>query len=374
MATLALTALVVTAPLGQPLAAKEAPERVATQAHVIPFRATTVTQTGDAAEIRWSAPGAGAVKVYAGDTPDTISYARIVARGGETGSARVTGLTPGKRRFFALVPARGERLVVADRLFHLATVPNLRDIGGYRTADGRWVRMGMIYRSDQLDQLSDVDLATLSTLDIGVVGDLRTAGERQHGPDRLPAGAQPLVLDVIADSKDGVAGDMHRVMDLVAKGDAAKMLTDANREMVTLKSARDAYSTMLARLELPETGAMLYHCTAGKDRTGWATAVILTILGVPRETVMADYLESNVTLKAKNEKTLAMLARPDSKVTPTMLEPLLTVRPAYINAAFAEVDRRYGSFDNYVHQAFGLNDAGIKRLRVRFLTGAPVRR
>lgn len=341
---------------------------VSEQASVIPFTAATVSADGT---ISWSAPGAGKVAVYAGPDPAVADRAKPVGLGDATGSIKVSGLAPGKRWFFALVPERGAPLVIADHGLHLPTAANLRDIGGYRTTDGRWVKIGMLYRSDQLDRLSDADLAAMGALGITLVADLRTESERTREPDRVPAGAEHLVLDVAADSKGSLGGDMRQAMQAIATGKGAQMLTEANRDFITLGSARTAYRTLLARIGAEGAGPTLYHCTAGKDRTGWASAVILTLLGVPRETVMADYLASNDYLRAKNEAAVTALAKAPMPIARENLEPVLTVRASYIQAAFDEVDRHYGSFDGYVREGLGLDDGAVAALRARYLTGQP---
>ncbi|MDX3884608.1 MAG: tyrosine-protein phosphatase [Sphingomonas sp.] len=349
------------------------------QSGVIPFTVAAVVQEDGGYHLRWTAPEAGKVTVYAGHDPAAIPRDRAVGQGGADGDLRVSGLEPGRRWFFALVPDQGAPLVVADRGLHLPTAHNLRDIGGYRTADGRWVKMGLIYRSDQLDRLSDADLAAMGEGGLGIrlVADLRTVSERQREPDRLPTGAEPIVLDVAADSKGTLGGDMRKAGEAIAAGKGAEMLVAANRDFVSLDSARTSYRALLEKLEAPEAGPTLYHCTAGKDRTGWATAVILTLLGVPRETVMADYLASNDYLRAKNEATYAMLAKAAGAgplpggLDRAKLEPVLGVRPEYLQAAFDEVERAYGSFDAYVKNGLGLSDADVAALKARYLTGLP---
>lgn len=365
-AALAAT-LVLTLPACATVDQRPVAGAVAEQPGVIPFTSASVSADGT---ISWSAPGAGRVTVYAGTDAAVSDRTKPVGQGDTTGSIRVSGLAPGKRWFFALVPDRGAPLVIADRGLHLKTIPNLRDIGGYRTTDGRWVKMGMIYRSDQLDRLSDSDLGAMGDLGLALVADLRTASERSREPDRLPAGAEHLVLDVAADSH-GLGGDMRQAMTLINSGKGAAMLTEANREFVSLNSARTAYRALLGRIGAEDAGPTLYHCTAGKDRTGWATAVILTILGVPRETVMADYLASNDYLRAKNEAILAAAGSASTPIACEHLEPVLGVRAAYIEAGFAEVDKRYGSFDRYVREGLGLDDAAIDRLRATLLAGEP---
>ncbi|GLT02304.1 protein-tyrosine-phosphatase [Sphingobium jiangsuense] len=347
---------------------------VARQQAAIPFTAATANRIAGSDDYRldWAADHAGTVRVYAGTSPDGVTTGTPVALGPASGSAVVTGLEPGRRWYFTLVPDNGAPLVIADRALHLPTAPNLRDIGGYRTTDGRWVKMGLIYRSDQLDRLSDADLAAMGALGLSAVADLRTATERARGADRLPRGAAPLVLDVVADSEGSLGGDMRKADAAIAAGKGVEMLIEANREFVSLPSARSAYAALLRRLEQAPPTATLYHCTAGKDRTGWATAVILTLLGVPRETVMADYLLSNAYLRAKNEATQAALAKAGTPIPPAYLEQVLTVRPDYLQSAFDEVERRHGSFDAYLRDGLGLTEADIAALRRLYLAGEAV--
>ncbi len=215
----------------------------AAEVRVIPFTRAEVTRTAGSDDhvLAWSAPGVQRVTVFAGASPDTIDRSRPVATGGGDARVTVTGLAPGRRWFFALVADRGAALIIADRNLRLGSVPNLRDIGGYATSDGRWVRMGMIYRSDQLDRISDADLAAMGGLGLGLVADLRTEAERRREVDRVPAGAEYLVLDVAKDSAAGLGGDMRQAMALIAGGKGAELLTEANREFVSLPSARAAY-------------------------------------------------------------------------------------------------------------------------------------
>jgi len=249
---------------------------------------------------------------------------------------------------------------------HLATAPNFRDIGGYRTSDGHMVRQGLAFRSDQLNRLSDADLATIAALHPSAIVDLRTATAREREPDRVPAGARHVVLDVMADSTGSLGGDMRLAMAQIAGGKGEAMLAAANREFVTLPSARRSYAALI-RLMLASDAPVVFHCTAGKDRTGWAAAVVLSLLGVPRETVMADYLLSNTMLAEKNHAALAMLARSGSGLSPAMLEPVLGVRESYIAAAFAEVERTYGSFDNYARNGLGLSAGELRQLRRKLI-------
>lgn len=357
-----LIATALLAPLAgcvTPIASRPAPS---------PFTAAAVVKGEDGYRITWAAQGAGPVRIFASATPSPTTRGPLAGQGGQSGEVTIADPAPGSRTYFTLAPDHGAPLVVADRSLHLPGIANLRDVGGYRTDDGRWVKMGLLYRSDQLNRASGEDLAGLERLGLRLVVDLRTASEREREPDRLPRGARPLILDVAADSEGSLGGDMRKASQAIAAGKGAELLIAANRDFVTLNSAQRSYTALLGTLAPPGDVPMLYHCTAGKDRTGWATAVILTLLGVPRATVMADYLASNDYLRRKNEATISALSRSDSPFDPALMMPVLTVRPAFLEAAFDEVDRRYGSFDAYLRLALGVTATDIQALRDRYLS------
>jgi protein-tyrosine phosphatase len=332
---------------------------------VIPFTTADVSRTNEHTfKITWAAAGAAAVAIYAGTSAHDVGRTRLIARGAAAGTIAVTNLPEADRWYFELVPDRGASLVVADRNLHLATAPNFRDIGGYRTDDGRWVRTGLLYRSDQLDRLSDADLTRITHLNPVLIVDLRTDRERQRGADRRPSAASHLIADVYADADQTLSGDP--LAQIATPDDAVALLLAANRRFVSLQSARHAYGLLFTSIkEAP--GPVVYHCTAGKDRTGWATAVLLTVLGVPRTVVMQDYLASNRYLVEKNRERVARMAVDAAD----RLEPIFWVREAYLDAAFHEVETRYGSFERYVHDGLGLDEASVRALRTRYLAGEP---
>ncbi|KUN07153.1 hypothetical protein AQI95_11400 [Streptomyces yokosukanensis] len=318
--------------------------------HRIPFTAAQVTAEDDGSyRITWDAPGVRRVVVRADG--------RTVAVGGSSATVNVRGLPAADRQWFDLVPDRGEGLHLADRLVKLQGTVNFRDAGGYRTEDGHWVRMGVVYRSDALNNLTDADLAKLQRLGIAVDYDLRTASERTSGPDRLPAGARHVVADVLGGS--GAVSTMP-----TSPQAAEQMMVGAEKYMVSGDTAKTAYSSVFAGL-VEDADGSLYHCTAGKDRTGWASATLLTALGVPRETVMADYLASNDYRAAANAATLAALPPAQAAI----YKPLLDVRAEYLDSGFDEVAQKYGTFTAYEKQALGLDSRELHRLKAQLLEG-----
>ncbi|MFB7339712.1 tyrosine-protein phosphatase [Streptomyces hydrogenans] len=320
--------------------------------HRVPFTAATVTDHADGTStISWDAPGTHRVTVRA--------EGRTVARGGATGSVTVPTRAGADRHWFDLVPDRGAPLRLADRLIRLQGTANFRDAGGYRTRDGQWVRMGEVYRSDALDRLTDADLAKLRRLGVRTVLDLRMQSERAAAPDRVPAGATHVVADVLAGS-----GTFTSMPGTPAEAEA--MMTEGNRFMVSGDTAKAAYATVLDEItDGAGADGVVFHCTAGKDRTGWAEAALLTALGVPEETVMADYLASNTYRAAANEAVLSHLPPAQAAV----YKPLLDVRPGYLNASFDEVREEFGSFRAYLREGVAVDAHQLKALKRDLLVG-----
>ncbi|HEU4428166.1 MAG TPA: tyrosine-protein phosphatase [Myxococcota bacterium] len=253
---------------------------------------------------------------------------------------------------------------VKQRHVALDGAHNFRDLGGYATADGRHVKWGLLYRSDGLSELSDDDLAKLRGLDIELLCDFRSSAEKAEQPDRLPVTDPPAVLPLEIGAESFLASDLR---ERIASGnleglDLRAMMIEGNRQFATTYAPQ--YAAMFERITNAENLPALVHCTAGKDRTGFASALILTALGVPRETVMEDFLLSNHYTAAAAEQRLWMielfsLFRADTDA----LRPLFGVEPAYLEAAFDAIEAHHGDFDSYRRNALGLDDAELETFR-----------
>jgi protein-tyrosine phosphatase len=337
----------------------------------IPFEAAAVSGDGHTFLVSWHADRIQHVRVLAGTVSDNIGHDHFLGEGAGVGQLTVSGLPSAPRWYFELLPDKGEPLVLADRSLHLKTAANFRDAGGYRTADGKWVRMGLVYRSNGIEHLTDEELAQIDRLHIKLVCDLRTAEEMRRGADRVPNGAAEISADVLADDADLI----HSV---IAGGGAATQTGGAvqqpsspsgegleeriYRDFVRLPSAQRAYHALFERLADPAQLPTVFHCTAGKDRTGWAQAVFLTILGVPRETIVEDYVLTNEYLR---DDALASVRQSMSAGTSSKI----VANPEALDAAFDQVTREYGSFDRYLHEGLHLTDATLTALRKNFLAG-----
>jgi protein-tyrosine phosphatase len=235
---------------------------------------------------------------------------------------------------------------------------NVRDTGGYRSAYGLEVRPGRLFRGDSLSRLTSADVERLDRLGLRAVIDFRSAGEvLLGGDDRLPYGAEYVHLPVSG-------GDLGALYELIASGDherqrrelgdgrAASFMAEMNRGFVADARQREAFGAALRLLCSPGRLPLLYHCTSGKDRAGWMTAIVLTALGVPRELVLRDYLLSNDYHRAGYDKLRLDLVKTGIVADPGLLRPVLEQSATYLGAAFEEADRRYGSFGRFL--AYGL--------------------
>lgn len=253
---------------------------------------------------------------------------------------------------------------------------NFRDLGGYRTADGRVVKSGVVYRSGTLSKLSDADVATLNALGIRTVLNFLTDEEiRARGADRLPEGAKLIQLPLDGGDHDG--GLVEVVLAARRTGDFSKVPADLNPGIhrFLIRDAENQYAALLRSLADPESRPAVFHCSHGVHRTGTAAAVLLTALGVPWETIREDYLLSNEYRQAEIEKRLEQLrdlAAEHQGVSPeevdtTNMRAFYVLEGRYVDAALEEAVERFGSMENYIRSGLGITEAEIERLRAELL-------
>ncbi|MEU6896244.1 tyrosine-protein phosphatase [Streptomyces sp. NPDC046557] len=256
------------------------------------------------------------------------------------------------------------------------TVANLRDLGGTPLSGGRTVRPGLVLRSGALDRLdADADPA-VAALGIRTVVDFRSDVERADRPDRLPTGARLLVGDVLADTLHAGLGKMPpaaHLKDLMADpivaeehlggGKAQAIFGEVYRSFVNSASAQDAYRLLLTEAADPQAGPLLFHCTAGKDRTGWGATVILSLLGADDDTLMAEYMSVNPAVKQAFAPMIEGFTAAGGD--PEIALALIGVFPSYLRTALEEVAARYGSMEKYVREGLGVPDGTVEALRDR---------
>ncbi len=257
----------------------------------------------------------------------------------------------------------------------IPSLPNLRDLGGHRTADGRIVRTGLVYRSDQPSPMTAEDVERLATLGLRTVFDLRGADEAADRPDQLPEGVERVPLDVLADmSRTGpvLLGQLLESValanEVLGDGKVDRHFDGAYRGFVTFASARRAYRELFLGLSDPARLPALFHCLTGKDRTGWAAAALLALLDVPHEVIVSDYLRSNeFTLPRYSTAIDAFVAAGGDRSIP---QAVFGVKAQYLEKAFDEVAKRHGTIEAYFEQGLGIDRQGQERLREILLAGA----
>jgi protein-tyrosine phosphatase len=319
-------------------------------------------------EIVWNGEGAAPnarVFVSAEPTPEPKSEPIAAI---EAGRADVTELPPESRPYFTIV-AKGESrgVVVAERVLPLEGAHNFRDLGGYTTGDGRHVRWGRVYRSDDISKLSDEDIGYLSRLGLRLVCDFRSDAERADAPDRLPSPAPETALLSISDSVVDPTALRERILsgDL-GDLDFAQLLIDGNRSFASRFTAQ--YREMFERLGDAQGLPALLHCTAGKDRTGFGAALVLLALGVPEKTVYDDYLLTNATTASRTERVLWFIRlRSFGRADIDRIRPLFEARREYLSAGLDEVARDDGSVDRYLRETLGIDDARRAKLQAALL-------
>jgi protein-tyrosine phosphatase len=244
----------------------------------------------------------------------------------------------------------------------IESVPNLRDLGGYTTSDGTTVVGGLVYRANQLSGVSLADMEKLTALNLENAYDLRTAEESEKRPDELPPGVNYVWLDVLADSPQAGPAQLEKVMqdpkaanEALGGGKVEEAFRQSYREFVSLPSAQREFGKLFLGLGDEEQLPAVFHCTTGKDRTGWAAAALLTLLGVPEDVVMEDYLRSNEYILPAYRKVIDGFVAAGGE--PQIPRAILGVKEEYLAAAFDEMETRYGTIDNYFSEGLGISAA-----------------
>jgi protein-tyrosine phosphatase len=321
-----------------------------------------VTRTPEGAlTLSWTSDGP--VNVYVSDRPNAkLGAAKLVSSRDADGQHVYAEPRPARSYFLLRDVRSGAIIHVAERLVPLQRGSNFRDIGGYVGAGGKHVRWGMLYRSGGSPQLNDSDTAKVASLMLKHLVDLRSSEERVLAPTRIfgvPYTAVGYSMSTMIKSGGGRNGvDTYR-----------------NFPLFLAPQLRIIFAQMLGG-QTP----LAYNCSAGQDRTGFATAMILSALGVSRETIIADYHLSTKYRRPEFEMPMIdAAAHPGDAAaqmfaayqqnpawrTPTPLQDA-DGRP-FLAGAFAEIETKWGSVDAYLEKEIGVSAADLKRLRRLYL-------
>ena len=236
---------------------------------------------------------------------------------------------------------------------------NTRELGGYKTTDGKKVKWGVLYRSDKLSDLSTDDQEYLSSLGIKNVIDFRSSNEKSEDPDLIPDGMRYIQLPIEADG--AIRPKVEAMMRGQDQGDLGELLVEANAEFVSkYKGVYKDFLETLANEQKPS----LFHCTAGKDRAGFAAAITLLAVGVPMETVISDYMKTNEYTKEFVDDYLKKIKLYSlNQADVDQLRPIMGVEKRFIVAAMDRIIKDYGSIENFIAEGLEIDDETLGKLK-----------
>ena len=249
------------------------------------------------------------------------------------------------------------------RFLELPGSINFRDMGGYRTRDGRQVKWRQLFRCGALSMLSPAAVTAFAELDIGVICDLRRVDEAQGNPTPVNAPFDVRQhIPIEPGSNDMLRASIRDTSQSAA--DRVRFMTDITRELARNHHAE--YRLLFDYLQGCE-GGFLFHCSAGKDRTGFGAALILAALGVDNETIMADYLLTNEAICLRTFMQTRMRVFYGAEFDNASLEAVGGVRADYLHAALQEIQANHGTMEAYL-DTIGVDGSAREMLQNRYLT------
>lgn len=268
----------------------------------------------------------------------------------------------------------------------LEGLPNTRDLGGYRTMDGKWILPRRLIRSGTLYEATKRDIQILEDqCSLGMVIDFRTATERRQKPDPVMRGIDNIFNPILDEKTVGITfEDEEKQAEEEKKEDAVKgILLHASslggkpenyvdrlyEDLVLNEHAAEYYGRFFNLLLEADDRAVLWHCTAGKDRVGIGTALLLTVLGVDRDTIIRDFLKTNVYVKERADWFAGLVKEETGdNVLADCVHVLLTVSESYLLQAFASIEKSFGNMDTYLKEHIGITEDKRELLKRKFLS------
>jgi len=316
--------------------------------------------------VRWEGKS-DQVEIYAATDPNDPDNWRLEKTVTDQNQAIFTDLDPGTRYYFKLDFSGGERdsqdLVVGERFPPLESVNNLRDIGGYRTIDGRTMRWGMLYRTGNLTRLNGADMRYLQALRIKLVCDLRSTATIEKSPDRLPPEAgyfhTPIYEDEFNQELFPVMMFRRHLLGEILAGGYSNWPQTGSR----------AYGRFFEQLADPGNFPTMFHCTAGKDRAGIAAAILLSLLGIPEDTIIAEYSLTNLMFDRLYQEFIETNRVEKLGIRNSDIKIMLAANPEWIKTTLKLLETEYGGAAGYLREAAGVSQSSIDAIRTNLLTG-----
>mgnify|MGYP002709235451 CR=1 FL=1 len=295
-------------------------------------------------------------KIYAGINDQKIDFTTPVKSGNRSGEYTTT---INKYQVYCLEWGDGSRAPMGMRKLPFEKQDNFRDMGGYKTRDGKIVKWGKIFRSGTLEELHAADISYLGSSGIKTVIDLRSETEKNAAPDRLPSS----VIQKPVDIETGDLG-INDLIQMVLGGDenvVTDYFIDLNKKLVL--DYQDEYKELFKMIQEKENLPLVFHCTAGKDRAGFAAALLLSALGVERDVVLEDYLLTNICSGVTMDYIRSLYG--NYGLDDRILQCIFNAKSAkleYINAAFDTIEIEYGSVERFLTGQLGVDIEKLKKI------------
>lgn len=290
--------------------------------------------------------------LYGGTSVDNIDFSNALAQGQGRGTYPLN-VDDSVRYYFQLVTPDG-KAILSERHLPMEGGYNFRDMGGIKTSDGKYVKWGKMFRSDDLHHLTENDLTYLSSIPLVSVVDFRSGQEIQAAADRQP---MSVIRDYAYSISPGNIMGAVRSMNLndIQPARMDTLMMEMNRLLVTDTAAIQQYQKFFELVQNENDIPLIFHCSAGKDRTGMAAALFLYSLGVDEDRIMDDYLMSNRYLADKYSTYIAQMPN---------LKPLFEVKPEFLRAGIKQIEKDHGTVENYLRNILNVD---IDKMREMYL-------
>jgi protein-tyrosine phosphatase len=321
-----------------------------------------LTRTGnDSVKISWRTKNKDSkVAIFIGENTNALDHRNPTATVTGKSDVSISGLDPDTRYYFDVVPSDGPNTIISERRVQLEGGVNFRDLGGHQAVDGRRVKWGRVFRSDNLGRLTDRDVVYLEKMGIRLVCDFRTPAEIKKLPDRYPQGdhAKTLRLPI----RHGES-DPANTFDRIKKGDIDWMTEEfmIKGYIKNIEEFAPLWASFFNNLAKRSNRPLVFHCTGGKDRAGVGAALILLVLGVPEETVIRDHGLSNLYIATVLESIYDRIR--SLGVDPEEISAYFTAPKNAIVSLLKHLDKTYGSAANYLINKAGVDETLLIQLK-----------
>ncbi|MBC1887274.1 tyrosine-protein phosphatase [Listeria booriae] len=321
---------------------------------------------GNQLTLTWSPTDilAGTIIFQSNTATPTSSKKQLLVVDQETKLVLVTDDTP---VFFIIQHPDGTHMVIGERTIPLEGCFNFRDLGGYVNTAGKTVKWGKLYRSSLLTNITEKDKDTLEKLGVSWICDLRSTSEIAAKPTPALAHIKNRHIPIGTAKNESTESqkidlpDDHRVYE--------PLMGESYRVFVQSKDGfREIFNDIIEKEEVP----FLFHCTAGKDRTGVLGALLLKLLDIPENTILADYELTNQyadNILGEMQGLVNAFSNSEKKIDLENFRPMAEARPAYLEIAFDEMQKEYGSVDAYLEKGIGITPSEKAKFQTMMLEG-----